>query len=122
MHGSVQGSPGWTDMDELKRVQQRPQRLREWSTSHTSQVRKLHLFRLEKRGFRGDLIYSSRDGAKKETGSLQWSPKDGKQWAQNETQIPFKHMKNFFTLRVMKYWNKLSRGVEGFPVSETLKM
>lgn len=42
-----------------------PQRLREWSTSRTSQVRMLHLFSLEERGFRGDLIYTSREGAKK---------------------------------------------------------
>lgn len=41
------------------------QRLREWSTSHMSQVRKLGLFSLEKRGFEGDLIYTSREGAKK---------------------------------------------------------
>lgn len=60
-----------------------------------SQVRKLGLFSLEKRGFGGDLIYTSREGAKKIGNRLlSVVPKDGRQWTQNETQeIPFKHKK-----------------------------
>lgn len=42
-----------------------PQRLREWSASHPSHIRKLCLFSMEKTGFRGKFTYTSREGAKK---------------------------------------------------------
>lgn len=114
-----------TDMDELERVQQRATKTKGWSTSHTSQVRQLCLFSLEKRSFRGILSTPhEKVQRRKATCSFQWSPKDGRQWAQNGTQeIPFKHKKKLIRSEgVIKYWNKLSREVEGFPASEILKM
>lgn len=86
-----------------------PQRLREWITSHKSQARKLGLFSLEKRGFRGDLIYTSREGAKKIGNRLLSVVPKG--WEAVGTKWNARN--SIFTLRVIKYWNKLSREVEG---------
>lgn len=64
VHGLVQGSPRWTDMDELERVQQRATKTN--GMEHLMyKPSQLHLLSLEKRGIRRDLIYTSREGAKK---------------------------------------------------------
>lgn len=90
-----------TDMDELERVQQWATKTKGWSTSHTSQVRQLCLFSLEKRCFRGILSTPhEKVQRRKATGSFQWSPKDGRQWAQNEPKkFHLNTRKNLFALR-----------------------
>ncbi|KAK4831080.1 hypothetical protein QYF61_015278 [Mycteria americana] len=48
--------------------------------------------------------------------------KDEKQWAQTEIQeLPIKHKKNFFTVKVVRHWNRLPRGVVESPCFEIFK-
>ncbi|KAK4827190.1 LOW QUALITY PROTEIN: hypothetical protein QYF61_015218 [Mycteria americana] len=118
------------DMDLLDRVQRRATKMIRGMghLSYERRLRELRLFSLEKRRLQGDLIATFQyfRGAYKKDGDKLFSRAScdrtrGNGFELEESRFRLDIRKKFFTMRVVKHWNGLSREVVDAPSLETFK-
>ncbi|KFQ85062.1 hypothetical protein N337_09210, partial [Phoenicopterus ruber ruber] len=118
------------NVDLLKRVQRRATKMIR-GMEHLScedRLRELGLFSLEKRGLRGDLLAAFRylKGAYKKDGDKLFSRAccnrtRGNGFKLKEGRFRLDIRKKFFTMRVVKHWNRLPKEGVAAPSLETFK-
>ncbi|KFP57710.1 hypothetical protein N323_02822, partial [Cathartes aura] len=117
------------DMDLFDRVQRRATEIIRGMEhlSYEERLRQLGLFSLEKRRLRGDLIaaFQYLKEAYKKDGVFSRACCDrtrGNGFKLKEGRFRLDRRKKFFTMRVVKHWNRLPREMVDAPSLETLKV
>ncbi|KAK4829880.1 hypothetical protein QYF61_007272 [Mycteria americana] len=119
------------DMDRLETVYRRAMKMIKGleNLPYEERLKELHLFSLEKRRLRGDLItvFQYLKGSYKEDRGFLFTRSHmektrGNRYKLHQERFHLDRRKKFFTLRTINHWNNLPRDVVESPLLEVFKM